>query len=129
MNECIGIRKPRIVEGRERLEEAIDKLPTDLYTTKQEDIAAFVKSLPVVDTAEISKKPVSLLKKRTIARIAVSLDDVSLPPSGKARVQCKITNVPHKQVVEEKLVLVSQNPRNCICAVSQVSKKYSSELY
>ncbi len=124
MNECIGIRRPRIVEGRERLEEAIDKLPTDLYTSKQEDIAGFVKALPVVDRAEISNKAiVSVLRKRTIARIAVSLDDVSLPPSGNARVQCKITNVPYKQVVNEKLVFVSQNPRNFICAVSQVSNK------
>ena len=124
MNECIGIRRPVIVEGRNRLEEAIDKLATDLYTSKQEDVAVFVKTLPVVDTAEISKKPASLPRTRTIARIAVSLDDVSLPPQGMARVQCKITNVPHAQVVKEKLVLVSQNPRNTICSVSQGSNKF-----
>jgi hypothetical protein len=119
VNDCCGMRKPIIVESRDRLEEAIDKLDPNLYTSKREDIEAFVKSLPVVDTTNISSKPLGLQRTRTIARIAVSLDDVALPPLGKDRVQCKITNVPHAQVVKDKFVLVSQSPKNSMCSVSQ----------
>lgn len=120
INEFCGTRKPGIVESLDKLEEAVDKLPSNLYDfIIQDRMASFIKTLPQIDTTKMSSAG-TVQRTRTITRIAVSVDDVlSCPPSGQERVQCKITNVPHAGVVADKFVLVSQSPRNTICAVSQ----------
>ena len=124
INEFCGMRKPGIVESLDKLEEAVDKLPSNLYDfIIQDKMAAFIKTfnvlLPQIDSTKISLAG-TVQRARTITRIAVSVDVVqSCPPSGQERVKCKITNVPHAGIVADKFVLVSQSPRNTICAVSQ----------
>eukprot|EP00088_Acartia_fossae_P038592 TRINITY_DN4002_c0_g1_i4.p1 TRINITY_DN4002_c0_g1~~TRINITY_DN4002_c0_g1_i4.p1 ORF type:complete len:792 (-),score=160.63 TRINITY_DN4002_c0_g1_i4:936-3257(-) len=125
IGEICGVRKANIVESYDKLEEIIDRHTSgQFYMSKHEAVDQLVRSLPSPDlsssTASTNQPPSrTLVQRRTMARIAVNLQDIILPPGGQERVECKIVNVSQPRSLLEKFVYVTSCPKLSLCAVNQ----------
>ena len=114
IDSVFGQRKPTIVENEEQLELVIEKMPTDLYSTKRGDLDTFFKNLQSGDSPH-PHRPKS--RAKLISRIAIAVDHLSLSPGTVGRMTCKINNVPMSVALQSNFVLVTRNPSNTICDI------------
>jgi len=106
-----GQRKPSIVSSSDKLEEILDKLPTNQYSTNRSEFESFCQDL-------ISNEPLELLnlplkpkpKLESLSHVAVTLNVTSIAPGSTERVICKVTNVPSGHSFDSKFVLVTKSP-------------------
>ena len=103
-----GSRKPSLVESEDKLEDAVDKLPVDLYSAHRGELDQFFQNLPFHQEADTGGSAAPT--RTTLVRTAVNTSAVFLAAASSERVACRIVNPPPALESSPPFVLVARSP-------------------
>lgn len=117
IDSVYGQRCPSIVESEEKLEDAVDQIPVNQYSSNRSELDTFIKNLKHSEQPSISGDQKPRIASRTVSRVLVTEVACSIPPSGIERVTCQIRNISNIRALESGFVLITRNPSNFNCDI------------
>ena len=136
ISEVHGRKRPLIVEDSDKLEEIVEKMPSNSYTAKRTKLESFFRNLKPAERRQAVPAPIvpatagpgatGARQNKIESRLAVTRSSVEVAPGCSLSITLQIVNVPLK-LQTGRFVRVSKNPafKECCDFKTGYSKVWS----